>query len=312
MKEQETHILSSSFPSTLEEFIGQEKAIETLTIAVGASKILGTALPHVLIYGPAGLGKTTLAACTANTIGAPIYYAVGNKISGMKDVDDIVRFISMRINSVVFIDEVHAMPKKIEEVFFPLMQDFNYNGTEISPFTMFGATTNAGDVIKPMRDRFKYTIGLQHYSDEAIFEILMKNETIEEQAARMIAGRAFGIPRIAKNYLIQCRDQAVYDSPFDLVVREEDVIKTMERLEIDEEGIGPTQRKMLRYLYECGCPVGLETIAMVLDVDIDNLKELSERILMYKEYIMRTRSGRKITKTGKLYMEERGAEHGRE
>ena len=299
-------LMVSDFPANLNQFIGQEKAIETLLIAIFAARRLAAALPHTMIYGPPGLGKTTIATCTAKTLGVPIYYAIGSKISAKKDVDEAVEFVSSRVNAMMFIDEVHAIPKKIEELFFPIMQDFIHDGHPIPKFTMFGATTNAGDVIKPMRDRFKYTLRLDHYTSEAIQEILLNNELMEPEAAILIAKRSFGIPRIAKNYLIHCRDQAIFNHPDDLTTRVEDVDMAMDRLGVDEEGIDPTQRQILRYLLSCGIPVGVETIAMALDIELANLKELHERVLMYKELMIRGPRGRTITEAGIKYLKSKG------
>lgn len=306
MGQETDKIMSAQFPANLDQFIGQERVVETLLIAIYAAKNRYTPLPHTLIYGPPGLGKSTIATCTANTLGVPIYYAIGSKIRTKKDVDEVIDFIKMRMHAMVFLDEIHAMPKKLEELFFPVMQDFVHDGKSIPEFTMFGATTNAGDVIKPLRDRFKYVLRLSHYSSEAIQSILMNNEQIKPEAAMLIAKRSFGIPRIAKNYLTQCSDQAVYSHPDTFEITIDDVNEAMKRMGVDDEGLDPTQRQILLYLYECGMPVGLETIAMVLDIEITNLKELHERILMYKEYVIRTRAGRVITKAGKQYLERKG------
>lgn len=291
------------FPNTLSEFVGQENVVKQLAVSILASHKSGHILPHILFTGPAGLGKTTLAECIARTIEAPIKYATGGTIRNLNDVNELIDWVNLRVGGILFIDEIHALPSKIEEIFFPIMQDFNFEGDSVNEFTLLGGTTNAGDLSKPLRDRFVYTFQLDHYSEEAIKIILAKNWQITPEAAHKLAIRSHGIPRIAKNYLQMCRDQAIIEDRHRVELS--DVTSVMDRLEIDEEGLGPLEREILLILFEAPKAVGLEVIALALDTEPVNLKQIHERILLQKGYLVRVRSGRTITKRGLRYLIEK-------
>jgi len=296
--------IEQGIPGDLMEFIGQENIVEMLLISILASKKRNVALPHCMFTGPAGLGKTTLSECIARTLGAPLYYCTGGTVRNISHVQDLMHWVNMRFRPVVFIDEIHALPGRIEEMFYPIMQDFSFEGEPVNRFTMLGGTTNAGDCKKPLRDRFKYTFRLDHYSTEAIVTIISNSWALEPDAAKAIAIRSHGIPRIAKNYLNMCADQATVDGQEKVTM--ESVHKVMARLDIDDEGLGITERDILQFLYEAQGPVGLEVLSMTLDIESVNLKEMYERVLLQKGYLVRVRGGRRITARGVAYLLKSG------
>lgn len=297
--------LEQGIPGDLTDFIGQESIVEMLLIAILASKKRNIVLPHTMFTGPAGLGKTTLAECISRTLDRPMFYCTGGTIRNITQVNDLIGWISKRFRPVVFIDEIHALPGRIEEMFYPVMQDFSFEGEQMNKFTLLGGTTNAGDCKKPLRDRFKYTFRLDHYTVEALVAILDKGWVLHPDAARAIAIRSHGIPRIAKNYLNMCIDQATVDdkATVDMI----SVNKVMVRLKIDDEGLGETEREILQFLFDADGPVGLEVLSMTLDIESVNLKEMYERVLLQKGFLVRVRGGRRITGKGIAYMHKANA-----
>ncbi len=294
-------------PQRLSEYVGQKEITDNLKVFIEASKIRNESLDHVLLYGPPGLGKTTLAHIIANELGVNIKTASGPSLEKGGDLAAVLS--TLEPGDVLFIDEIHRMPKYIEEILYPAMEDFeldlviNTDGKsrnlkiDLPPFTLIGATTRAGDISSPLRDRFGIVSKLNYYSDDELFQIVKRtsrvlNMEIEDEAAMLIARRCRKTPRIANRLFKRVRDFAL--------VEQKDIIdlelasKSLERLKVDELGLDEIDIEYLESLIEKfnGGPVGVETIATSIGEEPSTLEDVVEPYLLQEGFIKRTRSGR--------------------
>ena len=300
-------------PSLFEEYIGQSDVKENIKIFVEAAKMRDESLDHVLLYGPPGLGKTTLAFIIANELGTNIKTASGPSIEKAGDLAAILS--SLEPGDVLFIDEIHRMPSYIEEILYPAMEDFTLDiivGGEgnsrnikinLPPFTLVGASTRAGDLTSPLRDRFGIISKLQYYTDEELCAIIKRTAKvlgveILSDAASELASRSRGTPRIANRLLKRVRD-------FSLVkgngVIDIDVTKlALERLKVDKMGLDETDYQLLKTLALKfnGGPVGIESLASILGEEVSTLEDVCEPFLLQKGLIKRTPRGRMLTDLG--------------
>lgn len=294
-------------PSNLDEYVGQEEVKKKLKIALEAAKLRSEPLDHILLAGPPGLGKTTLAYVIAKELKKNIYVTSGPILERSGDIAAILT--NLEEGDVLFIDEIHRMNKMAEEVLYSALEDFQVDvmigkgptarsvRIKLKPFTLVGATTRSGLLSSPLRNRFGLIFELDFYSVEQLTLIVkrackMMNIPIEEEAAEMIAQRSRGTPRTALRLLKRVRDLAT--------VRGEEritrtiVAKTMDILEIDSLGLDEMDRKILRTIIEIydGGPVGLEALAATLNVEVDTIKEVYEPYLLRTGLIVRTPRGR--------------------
>lgn len=298
-------------PRFLREMIGQQKIKQNLTIAIEAARERGEALDHVLLYGPPGLGKTTLSHIIANEMGVPIHTTSGPALEKPGDLAAILT--SLEDQSVFFIDEIHRLGRVVEEVLYSAMEDFRLDvvigqgpsartiALNIPPFTLVGATTRAGLISSPMRSRFGIHCSFEFYTQEELTTIVLRsadilNVAIEKEGAEEIARRARGTPRIANRLLRRVRDYAQVRA--DGVVTREVAIRALQMLEIDALGLDQFDRRLLTAIVEKfdGGPVGLETLAAMLGEERDTIEDLYEPYLMQLGFLNRTSRGRAVTK----------------
>lgn len=263
-------------PEVLDEYIGQSEVKENIRVFIEASKIRGEVLDHVLLYGPPGLGKTTLAFIIARELGVNIKTASGPSIEKSGDLAAILS--TLEPGDVLFIDEIHRMPRYIEEILYPAMEDFTLDiiiggegssrsiKIDLPPFTLVGATTRAGDLSAPLRDRFGIISKLKFYTTEELTEIIKRTSRvldmpIDDEAAVELAKRSRGTPRIANRLFKRVRDFALVDKKesIDLEVME----KALERLKVGKSGLDETDHQLLRAIIERfnGGPVGIDALA---------------------------------------------------
>ncbi|MEO1406942.1 MAG: Holliday junction branch migration DNA helicase RuvB [Pseudomonadota bacterium] len=293
-------------PQTFADYVGQAKAKDNLKVYVEAARKRGEALDHVLLFGPPGLGKTTLAQILAREAGVGFRSTSGPVIAKAGDLAAILT--NLEPNDVLFIDEIHRLPAAVEEILYPAMEDYKLDivigegpsarsvQLELSPFTLVGATTRAGLLATPLRDRFGIPIRLQFYSPEELSRIVLAaarklGAVITEDGATEIAGRARGTPRIAVRLLRRVRDFAEAEGgSIDLAAAR----KALARLEVDESGLDALDRRYLEALVVtyAGGPVGVDTLAAALSEARDAVEEVIEPFLMQKGYVARTPRGR--------------------
>ena len=296
-------------PRSLREYIGQEKVKENLSVFIDAAKVRHEALDHVLLYGPPGLGKTTLAAIIANELGVNFRITSGPAIERPGDLAAMLT--NLDEGDVLFVDEIHRLPRSVEEILYPAMEDFaidimNGKGQGASSihlplqhFTLVGATTRAGQLSAPLRDRFGVVMRLELYTPEELARIVRRSAKIlevpcDEAGALEIAARSRGTPRIANRMLKRVRDfaQLLNDGVIDRSVARQ----SRERMEVDELGLDSGDRRMLKAMIQHyqGGPVGLETLAAMIGEEAVTIEDVYEPYLMQIGFIGRTPRGRVV------------------
>ncbi len=308
--EQEQSFEQSLRPQTLTQYIGQDKVKENLEVFIKAAKFRQETLDHVLLYGPPGLGKTTLAAIIANEMGVNLRTTSGPAIERPGDLAAILT--ALEPGDVLFIDEIHRLPRSIEEVLYPAMEDFCLDivigkgpsarsvRLDLPPFTLVGATTRAGSLSAPLRDRFGVLSRLEYYKEEDLREIVLRtaellDTEIELSAAVEIARRSRGTPRIANRLLRRVRDfaQVRSDGSIDIELANE----ALELMQVDRLGLDHIDHKLLRGIIEKfrGGPVGLETIAATIGEEAHTIEDVYEPYLLQIGFLQRTPRGRVVT-----------------
>ena len=297
-------------PQVFDEYIGQTDVKENIKVFVTAAKMRNTSLDHVLLYGPPGLGKTTLSHIIANELGVNIKTASGPTIEKSGDLAAILS--TLEPYDVLFIDEIHRIPRYIEEILYSAMEDFKLDiviGTEgqsrninidLPPFTLVGATTRAGDLSSPLRDRFGITCKLNYYTTEELKTIVKRsarvlNLNIDDKAAEIIAKRSRGTPRIANRLLKRVSDFALVKG-LD-VINESITNESLKRLNVDESGLDKTDIEYLESLINKfnGGPVGIESIAASIGEEQTTIEDVIEPFLLQEGFIKRTIRGRQVT-----------------
>lgn len=297
-------------PQVFDEYIGQTDVKENIKVFVTAAKMRNTSLDHVLLYGPPGLGKTTLSHIIANELGVNIKTASGPTIEKSGDLAAILS--TLEPYDVLFIDEIHRIPRYIEEILYPAMEDFKLDiviGTEgqsrninidLPPFTLVGATTRAGDLSSPLRDRFGITCKLNYYTTEELKTIVKRsarvlNLNIDDKAAEIIAKRSRRTPRIANRLLKRVSDFALVKG-LD-VINESITNESLKRLNVDESGLDKTDIEYLESLINKfnGGPVGIESIAASIGEEQTTIEDVIEPFLLQEGFIKRTIRGRQVT-----------------
>lgn len=297
-------------PQMLEDYIGQEKAKETLKIYIEAAKARGEALDHVLFYGPPGLGKTTLAGIIANEMNVNIKITSGPAIEKPGEMAAILN--NLQEGDVLFLDEIHRLNRQVEEVLYPAMEDYAIDimigkgasarsiRLDLPKFTLVGATTRAGMLTAPLRDRFGVVNRMEFYTVGELKTIILRSARvlevgIDERGAYALARRSRGTPRLANRLLKRVRDFA--QVKYDGYITEEVANYALDLLDVDKEGLDQTDRGLLLIMIEKfqGGPVGLDTLAAAIGEDAGTIEDVYEPYLLKNGFIQRTPRGRVVT-----------------
>ena len=317
LRPEEDEVERTLRPRRLDDFVGQESVKEQLSIALDAAKARGEALDHVLLVGPPGLGKTTLAQIVREELGVGIRAVAGPALERKGDMAAILTGLEDR--DVLFIDEIHRINRSIEEILYPALEDFRLDiivgqgpaartlTLDLPPFTLVGATTRTGLLTTPLRDRFGMTFRLGYYDADQLATIVRRSAgildvAIDDDAATEIARRSRGTPRIANRILRRVRDVAE--------VRHQGAVtnavakEALELLEVDDQGLERTDRELLGAIVNKfeGGPVGLSTLAVSLGEEPDTIEDVYEPYLLQLGFIQRTPRGRVITKLGREHV----------